>query len=191
MIGPAYWILSSSNSRCIAILNFFSRHGQHFHSTKDQPRTRPTSIFFCKFAVILDKFSAPTSSNFFLWKIWVITNSKSAPNITWWVYWMRNRGLLLPIFCTFFYPVTLLTHSAMNLWRTFLFPLLQNWQNLRISLLFWEQKKIPLVFAKICCILLFWKISQMFLLEIFPRTIYIRLVWAGNSLRSVVEKSRI
>ena len=67
---------------------------------------------FCTFAIILDKFSAPTSSNFFLWKIWVITDSKSAPNITWWVYWMRNRGLLLPNFLHFFYPVTLLTNSA-------------------------------------------------------------------------------
>ena len=57
---------------------------------------------FCIFAVILGKFSAPTSSIFFLWKIWVITNSESAANITWWVYWMRNRGLLLAIFCTFF-----------------------------------------------------------------------------------------
>ena len=60
---------------------------------------------FCTFAVILDKFSAPMSSNFFLWKIWVITNSKCAANITWWVYWMRNRGLLLQIFCTFFIHV--------------------------------------------------------------------------------------
>ena len=30
---------------------------------------------FCTFAVILVKYSAPTSSNFFLCKIWVITNS--------------------------------------------------------------------------------------------------------------------
>ena len=29
----------------IAILNFFSRHGQYFHPTKDQPRTRPSSTF--------------------------------------------------------------------------------------------------------------------------------------------------
>ena len=29
----------------IAILNFFSRHGQYFHPTKDQPRTRPCSTF--------------------------------------------------------------------------------------------------------------------------------------------------
>ena len=72
---------------------------------------------FCTFAIILDKFSAPMSPNFFLWKIWVITNSRSAANITWWVYWMRNRGLLLPIFLHFFYPVTLLTHSAVTVSR--------------------------------------------------------------------------
>jgi len=29
----------------IAILSFFSRHGQYFHPTKDQPRTRPASPF--------------------------------------------------------------------------------------------------------------------------------------------------
>ena len=30
----------------IAILNIFSWHGQYFHPTKDQPRTRPCSTFF-------------------------------------------------------------------------------------------------------------------------------------------------
>ena len=34
-----------SASFSIAILNFFSRHGQYFHPTKDQPRTRPSSTF--------------------------------------------------------------------------------------------------------------------------------------------------
>ena len=29
----------------IAILYFFSRHGQYFHPSKDQPRTRPSSTF--------------------------------------------------------------------------------------------------------------------------------------------------
>ena len=31
----------------IAILSFFSRHGQYFHPAKDQPRTRPPSPFLC------------------------------------------------------------------------------------------------------------------------------------------------
>ena len=68
---------------------------------------------FCTFAIILDKFSAPTSSNFFLWKIWVITNSKSAPNITWWVFFNEKQGPTFANFVHFFYPVTLLTHSAL------------------------------------------------------------------------------
>ena len=68
---------------------------------------------FCTFALILAKFSAPMSSNFFLCKIWVITNSKSAANITWRVYWMRNRGLLLQTFCTLFTQLAILTYSAM------------------------------------------------------------------------------
>ena len=34
-----------SASFSIAILNFFSRHGQYFHPTKDQPRTRLSSTF--------------------------------------------------------------------------------------------------------------------------------------------------
>ena len=39
----------------IAILSFFSRHGQYFHPTKDQPRTRPPSTFLyicCNFGQI-------------------------------------------------------------------------------------------------------------------------------------------
>ena len=40
---------------------------------------------------------------FFLWKIWDIRNSKRAANMNWWFFWMRNRGLLLPTFCTFLF----------------------------------------------------------------------------------------
>ena len=69
---------------------------------------------FCTFAVILVKYSAPTSSNFFLCKIWVMTNSKNAANITWWVYWMRNRGLLSKTFCTLFNQLATLTYSALD-----------------------------------------------------------------------------
>ena len=70
---------------------------------------------FCTFAVILVKFSAPMSFNFFLCKIWVITNSKSAANITSWVYWMRNRSLLLKTFCNLFNQLAILTCSALTL----------------------------------------------------------------------------
>ena len=69
---------------------------------------------FCTFPAILVKYSAPTSSNFFLCKIWTMTNSKSAANITWWVWWMRNRGLLLTFFGPFLTPLDALTHSAME-----------------------------------------------------------------------------
>ena len=68
---------------------------------------------FCTFPAILVKYSAPTSSNFFLCKIWTMTNSKSAANITWWVWWMRNRGLLLTFFGPFLTPLDALTHSAL------------------------------------------------------------------------------
>ena len=96
----------------------FSRHGQYFHPTKDQPPTRSYSTFLytcCNFGQIF----CTNVNNFFLCKIWVITNHKCAANITWWVYWMRNRGPLLPIFCTFFYPCPLLTNSALFDWHLF------------------------------------------------------------------------
>ena len=75
----------------------------------------PISLTFCNsvhFVVILSKCFTPTSFNF-LWKIWVITNSKSVGNITWWIYWMRNRDLLLQIFAPF-YPCPLLTNSGLS-----------------------------------------------------------------------------
>ena len=49
----------------------------------------------------------------YICKIWVITYSKHAANITWWVYWMKNKCLLLSTFCTFQTPLTLLPYSAM------------------------------------------------------------------------------
>ena len=83
---------------------------------------------FCTFAVNLVKFSAPMSFNFFLCKIWVITNSKSAANITLWVYWMRNRRLLLTIFCTLFNQLATLTYSAL------IHPFIQiSWNTLKLS----------------------------------------------------------
>ena len=85
-----------------AILSFFSRHGPYFHPTKDRCSTSPTSPFFT-FVLILVIFAALKSSNFFLWKIWDIRNSKRAANMNWWFFWMRNRGLLLPTFCTFLF----------------------------------------------------------------------------------------
>ena len=85
-----------------AILSFFSWHSLYFHPENDRCSTRPSSPFFT-FVLILVIFAALKSSNFFLWKIWDIRNSKRAANMNWWFFWMRNRGLLLPTFCTFLF----------------------------------------------------------------------------------------
>ena len=90
----------------------FSRHGLYFHPTKDRPRMRPTSTFL----YICSNFGKIYCTNFiqfFLCKIWVIINSKSAANIASWVYWMRNRCLLSKTFCTLFNQLAILTYSAM------------------------------------------------------------------------------
>ena len=50
---------------------------------------------------------------FFWGKIWVMTIPKNAKFLVWWVYWMRNKGLVLPTFCTFQTPLTLLAYSAL------------------------------------------------------------------------------
>ena len=51
---------------------------------------------------------------FVLHKIWVITNSKRAANIIWWVYRVINNCLLLSTFVLFKTPLTLLTYSALE-----------------------------------------------------------------------------
>ena len=61
---------------------------------------------FLTFGVILDKYAISTSSK----KIWVKTNSKHATNITWWVYWMCNKCLILHIFFTFKIPLLPIVH---------------------------------------------------------------------------------
>ena len=53
---------------------------------------------------------------FFWVKIWVMTIPKNAKFLVWWVYWMRNKGLVLPTFCTFQTPLTLLTNCALHWW---------------------------------------------------------------------------
>ena len=84
----------------IAILNFFSRHGQYFHPTKDQPWTRQSSTFlyicynfrqiFCTY--VIQFFSAENMGH---------NQLKKCTKYHLVSYWMRNWGLLLPIFCTF------------------------------------------------------------------------------------------
>ena len=51
---------------------------------------------------------------FFWCKIWVIIVSKSAKFLVLLFFWMRNKRLLLSIFCTFQTPSTLLTNFALN-----------------------------------------------------------------------------
>ena len=98
-----------SASFSIAILNFFFSAWSIFSSYKRSDPNETDFNLFCTFAIILDKFSAPTSSNFFLWKIWVITNSKyhlvSLLN--------EKQGSTFANFLDLFYPLTLLTHSAL------------------------------------------------------------------------------
>ena len=52
----------------------------------------------CNFGQIF----CPEVIQLFLWQIWeLFRNSKRASNMNWRFFWMRNRGLLLPSFCTF------------------------------------------------------------------------------------------
>ena len=83
-----------------AISSFFSRHGLYFHPTKDCRSTRPYSPFFniyCYFGQIF----CTEVIQFFL-KSWDTRNSKRAANINWWIFWMRNGGLLWPFFAPFY-----------------------------------------------------------------------------------------
>ena len=98
----------------IAILNFFSRHGQYFHPTKDQPRTRPSSTFlyicynfrqiFC--TNVIQFFSVENMGNNQLKKcskyhLVSLLNEK--------------QGSTFANFWHLFIHVTLLTHSAVVL----------------------------------------------------------------------------
>ena len=76
-----------------------------FSSYKKSAPNEAGFMFFWTFAVILAKYTISTSSKKNHCKIWVITYSKHAANITWWVYWMRNNCLLLSTFCTFQNPI--------------------------------------------------------------------------------------
>ena len=96
----------------IAILNFFSRHGQYFHPTKDQPRTRPSSTFlyicynfrqiFC--TNVIQFFSVENMGHNQLQKC---TKYHLVSLLN------EKQGSTFANFLHFFYPVTLLTHSAL------------------------------------------------------------------------------
>ena len=101
----------------IAILNFFSRHGQYFHPTKDQPRTRPSSTFlyicynfrqiFC--TNVIQFFSVENMGHNQLQKC---TKYHLVSLLN------EKQGSTFANFLHFFYPVTLLTHSALQLHTT-------------------------------------------------------------------------
>ena len=61
---------------------------------------------------------------FFVCQIWVITNSKSATNITW-TFWMRNWGFVSPIFLPIFLlpllNLSVMSHIESRIW-TPLYP---------------------------------------------------------------------
>ena len=98
----------------IAILNFFSRHGQYFHPTKDQPRTRPSSTFlyicynfrqiFC--TNVIQLFSVENMGNNQLKKC---TEYHLVSSLN------EKQGSTFANFFDLFYPLTLLTNSAMSL----------------------------------------------------------------------------
>ena len=96
----------------IAILNFFSRHGQYFHPTKDQPRTRPSSTFlyicynfrqiFC--TNVIQFFSVENMGHNQLQKC---TKYHLVSLLN------EKQGSTFANFLDLFYPLTLLTNSAM------------------------------------------------------------------------------
>ena len=86
-----------------AISSFFSSAWSIFSPYKRLSLNEAVFTLFFTFIVILVKFSAQKSSNFFLLKIWDIRNSKRAAIINWWIFWIRNGGLLLPFFCSFLF----------------------------------------------------------------------------------------
>ena len=62
-----------------AILSFFLGTFYIFIQQKIGPE-RDRLQHFCTFALILAKFSASLSFNFFLYKVWVITNPRTTAN---------------------------------------------------------------------------------------------------------------
>ena len=96
----------------IAILNFFSRHGQYFHPTKDQPRTRPSSTFlyicynfrqiFC--TNVIQFFSVENMGHNQLQKC---TKYHLVSLLN------EKQGSTFANFLDLFYPLTLLTNSAL------------------------------------------------------------------------------
>ena len=61
-----------------------------------------SKVYFCEMYPTC--VSSISFASLFLHKIWVKSNSRNAANITWRVYWRRNKCLLLSIVCNFQNP---------------------------------------------------------------------------------------
>ena len=141
----------------IAILNFFSRHGQYFHPTKDQPRTRPSSTFlyicynfrqiFC--TNVIQFFSVENMGHNQLQKC---TKYHLVSLLN------EKQGSTFANFLHFFYPVTLLTHSAVFL-EYFPQKLLQlYWSTIQ------ETLKILQELWMLSNVTLYWRLTGLFFL---------------------------
>ena len=97
----------------VAIWSFFSQRALYFHHAKNQPPLRPPSTFSEHWPKFWEYLLSEKFMKFFWYKIWVATIPKNAKFLVWWVYWRRNKGLVLPTFCTLENPLTLLTNCAL------------------------------------------------------------------------------
>ena len=96
----------------IAILSFFSRHGQYFHPTKDQPRTRPSSTFLyicCNFGQIF----CTNVIHFFSVQNMGHNQLQKCSKYHLVSFLNEKQRSTFAIFLHLFYPFPLLTNSAL------------------------------------------------------------------------------
>ena len=101
----------------IAILSFFSRHGQYFHPTKDQPRTRPPSTFLyicCNFGQIF----CTNVIHFFSVQNMGHNQLQKCSKYHLVSFLNEKQRSTFAIFLHLFYPCPLLTNSAMMILST-------------------------------------------------------------------------
>ena len=103
----------------IAILSFFSRHGQYFHPTKDQPRTRPSSTFLyicCNFGQIF----CTNVIHFFSVQNMGHNQLQKCSKYHLVSFLNEKQRSTFAIFLHLFYPCPLLTNSALFDFRSIL-----------------------------------------------------------------------
>ena len=96
-----------------AILSFFSRHGQYFHPTKDQPRTRPSSTFLyicCNFGQIF----CTNVIHFFSVQNMGHNQLQKCSKYHLVSFLNEKQRSTFAIFLHLFYPCPLLTNSALS-----------------------------------------------------------------------------